>query len=285
MKGLLKRVLPVRLRNRARRVSRLRWVTKRGILHDYGVRIRDDPRRNLAYVLWDPEVESFSYEIDNEAELAEFVADLLGIAPSQVSAYIEETRSDRELHERLRRVTRWQFDVKGRLPIGNRLLWYALVRSLKPELIVETGIYQGLGSLVLLRALEANAREGVEGELLSFDFDPGAGQVVSKRLARRWRKIEGMTGETLIPALAGRRVGMMLQDTPHTYENQSFEFGATISHAAERLVMLDSGGGRTRALADICSEHGGTYRHFREQPRDHFFRASGTCVALIDRRG
>lgn len=283
LKDLIRGAVPIDTLHRLRRISRLRWITKRGILKHYGVRISDDPWRGISYVLWDPEVESFTYEIENEDELAEFVSTLVEVELEQVRTFIDETRQDPELDRGLRRTTRWQFDVKRRLPIGNRLLWYALARALKPELIVETGIYQGLGSLVLLRALERNAREGVDGELISFDVDPRAGQVVAPRVSGRWQRIEGLTTDTLADALEGRRVGMMLQDTPHTYENQAFEFGTTMDHAADRIVLLDGGGGRTHALAEICERHGGVYRHFRERPRDHFFPASGSGVALIDR--
>jgi hypothetical protein len=63
--------------------------------------------------------------------------------------------------------------------------WYAVVRALKPQLIVETGIKQGLGSLVLLAALERNAGEGGSGRLISFDIDPFSGWVVPQRLRAR----------------------------------------------------------------------------------------------------
>ncbi|MGH2962361.1 MAG: class I SAM-dependent methyltransferase [Solirubrobacterales bacterium] len=265
-------------------MNRLRWIAKYRIVRDHDIRLRDDLRTNLRFVLWDPELESHSYEIDNEDELVTFVAELLGAEPRDVERHVEETRSDPELNERLARRTRWRFDVKTRPPAGNRLLWYALARSLKPRLIVETGIYQGLGSLVLLRALERNADEGVEGELLSIDVDPEAGRLVEPGVAARWRKVVGMTTDVLERELDGRSVQMLVQDTPHTYENQAFEFGAALAHAGDRLVLVDSGGGRTPALSELCKRAGGTHRHFRERPHDHFYPTRGSGVALIERR-
>jgi hypothetical protein len=267
-------------------MARLRWVTKYRILRSSGARIRDDVRHNLGYVLWDPELEGYSYEIDNEDELAAFVAELLGTPVTDVTRHLEETREDPELNERLARRTRWRFDVKTRPRPGDRLLWYALARSLKPRLIVETGIYQGLGSLVLLRALERNAEEGVEGELLSIDMDPEAGWLVEPRVAGRWRKVVGMTMDVLERELRGRSVQMLIQDTtPHTYETQMFEFGVGLAHAGDRLVLVDRSGEMTRALRELCERDDRTYLLFRERPRNHFFPARGAGVGLIERDG
>ena len=157
---MLKRSLSPRMVRQLLYLNRMRWMTKLAILRESKVRFADNPRRYLAYVLWDPEVESFSYEIDNAEELSAFVANLLGAPIEQVRRYTAEVDQDPELNERLRHRMRWRFDTKTKLPAGHRLLWYALARALKPALIVETGIYQGLGSLVLLESAGAKRGRG-----------------------------------------------------------------------------------------------------------------------------
>lgn len=283
MKDRLKRVMPSWLVRRLLYLNRFRWITKYKLLRKYRRRIRDNPAANLHFVLWDPEVESFSYELANKDELADFVAELLGAPREEIAGYIAEVDDDPELNERLRRHTRWRIDVKTPLPIGNRLLWYALARALKPKFIVETGIYQGLGSLTLLRALERNAAEGDPGELLSIDSDPLAGVVVPDRVAGRWRKVIGMTSDVLMNLVAGREIDMFIQDTPHTYENASFEYGVATSHAGERLILIDGGGATTTALADACAGRDSSIGLFTEVPTYHPSRPTGTQVAVIDR--
>src|SRR5581483_12470669 len=55
-------------RRRVHRLSRLRWATKLQIAR--GLQGGDRSlRRRAAYVLWDPETESFSYELADEGEL------------------------------------------------------------------------------------------------------------------------------------------------------------------------------------------------------------------------
>lgn len=62
-------------------------------------------------------------------------------------------------------------------------LLYALVRALKPQQAVEIGVCEGVSTLHLLSALEANGA----GVLDSYDIDATAGRVVTPELtAGRW---------------------------------------------------------------------------------------------------
>lgn len=280
MKDRIKAVIG---RRTLRRVSRLRWIAKYRLLRRYGACLRDDLSHNLAYVFWDPEVESHTYELDNEGELVAFAHELLGVPPRHAAAWIAETKQDPELNERLRAHVGFRLHAKRVLPLGNRLLWYVLTRALRPGLVVETGIYDGLGSLVLLRALERNAAEGRDGELISIDADPHAGWLVADRLRARWHRLTGLTSAVLAPALEARSVDLLIQDTPHTYDNQLHEFATALEHAADRLVLVDSGGGQTPALEEQVARHFGRREVFVEHPRRHFSPGRGTAVAVFER--
>ena len=64
----IKNVLPPqRWRALRRATNRLRWVLKIALLRQYGFPIARRPVRALKYVLWDPEVESFTYDLANAA--------------------------------------------------------------------------------------------------------------------------------------------------------------------------------------------------------------------------
>lgn len=280
MKKILKRVLSSEWQFRVHRLSRLRWFTKYKLMRDLKADV--SLRRRLAYVLFDPETESFSFELDNEREVIAALATALGRPEHELAAYAAETHSDPELGELLARHVRWRFDVKRRLPLGNRLAWYVFVRALKPALIVETGIYLGLGSLTLLRALARNAEEGAPGELMSFDTNPRAGGIVRDKAQDGWHRFVGFTHDLLLPAVEGRRVNMLFQDTLHTEENQRFEFGAALSHAAPHLLLVDGSGGYAPALEEICAERNGTYHRVPLRSRDHVFPGTEIRFATFE---
>jgi hypothetical protein len=283
MKNLLKKILSPQWQSRAHRLSCLRWLTKyrlmRGFDADIGV------GRRLAYVLLDPETESFSFELENEGEIVSGLAAALGCPQAELAAYAAETHSDPELGKLLRSHVRWRFDVKRHLPLGNRLAWYVMARALKPELVVETGVYLGLGSLALLRALERNRQEGSPGELMSFDTNPQAGSVVRQEVRGGWGRFVGSTRELLAPALDGRRVGILFHDTDHTEENQRFEFGEALSHAAPRLLLLDGSGGYMPVLEELSRERGASYHRVSMRSRDHIFPGGEICFAIFEDGG
>ena len=276
----LKRMVGPEWRFRAHRLGRLRWWTKYRLMRTFQTDI--GWRRRAAYVLFDPEIESFSYQLENEAEAITSLAAALGRPVGELSAYAAETREDPEFNQLLRHHVRWRLDVKRRPPLGNRLAWYVIVRACKPKLIVETGIYLGLGSLTLLRALERNTEEGMPGELMSFDNVPSAGNVVPEPMHRRWRRFVGTTQDMLPPALKDRSVDMLFQDTPHTEENQRFEFGAAFAHAAPRLLLLDASGGKAPTLRTICSERRGAYHHVPMPSRGHIYPGAAITFAVFD---
>lgn len=270
-------------RHALRRMSRLRWLTKRRILQRYDVKLRDEPKIYLRYLLWDPEVESYSYEIANDDELCAFAARNFGCTAEQAKDFLREARTDPELTTRLSERTRWRFDAKTKLPVGNRLLWYVAARATKPPLIVETGIYEGLGSIVLLRALEQNAREGAEGRLVSLDTDPHSGFLVrdDAELTKRWTKVIGFTSDKLPEVVAGEPIGMLLQDTPHTEENQRHEFGVALRQPADRVVLIEGSGGYCPTAGQLAEQLGIELLHFREQAKDHFWTPPGQQVLVV----
>ena len=189
--------LPPPIRDRLQRLRwridslgfpRIRWWTKARTLRFYDVRLRQTPGAALRYVLFDPELANFTYELGNQEELAAFVADALDTTPAQVEGFFRETRDDPELNERLQERLKHRNDRKRTPLFGRRLGWYAIARALKPSVIVETGIHDGLGSVLLLRALARNAEGGTPGRLISIDIiriRGGSWQIGCERLGSR----------------------------------------------------------------------------------------------------
>jgi hypothetical protein len=264
-----------------RRLGRFRFLLKARQVRAEGVSLREDPANVLRFVLLDPETHSYSFELGNVDELCAFVARCTETSPEQVAAHVEEAMTDPELTTELRKRVRWRIDYKRDLPLGNRLLWYALVRAVKPGLTVETGIYQGLGSLMLLRALARNAEEGSEGRLISIDFDPESGWLVPERLRDRWTPVFGDIESDLEPAINGRDIDLFIHESDHNEVLQRFEFGLALAHAASDLYVIDSSGRELPVLRELCRLHDGEHHVFQERPKNHFYRPVGTAVALF----
>lgn len=258
-----------------RRLGRLRWLKKVKVLHQEGGSVRE----HFEYLLLDPEIDNFTYELANEDELVLWIAEQFGVARERVAELVIEARSNSSMYDRLRQATSRRLSMKTEPPLGRRLGWYVIVRLLQPTRVVETGIHDGLGSLVLLSALERNAQEGKEGSLVSFDIDATAGWIVGRH--PRWsRRIES-TRTGLATALEEAPVQMFLHDSLHTYEHERFELECAAGQLPAGGLLVSDNSHGTSALHDVCVAHGFRYSYFAERPRAHFYRGAGIGLGVV----
>jgi hypothetical protein len=84
---------------------------------------------------------------------------------------------------------------------------------MKPRLVVESGVQDGLGSLAILRALARNHEDGHPGRLLSVDILATAGWLVPEIERSAWELVIGSADDVLEHSLKGERVGLFIEDT------------------------------------------------------------------------
>jgi hypothetical protein len=135
--------------------------------------------------------------------------------------------------------------VTGRDGYDEGLRLYRLLRDVRPQVAVETGVCNGVSTAFLLLALEDNGT----GELHSIDLPEVAGEeyeegtfwdgkggavippgkepgwMVPPELGERWELVLGRSQDELPPLLD--RVGQIdffMHDSEHSYECMSFEF-------------------------------------------------------------
>ena len=116
--------------------------------------------------------------------------------------------------------------------LGKRRAVYCALRVEQPAIVAETGVHNGLGSAVVLRALERNEAEGRPGKLLAFDIEPETGWLVDRdRHSERFHFYLGDTKSTLPAVLAEHGVDFFIHDSVHQYEFEVFEFETALQHS------------------------------------------------------
>jgi hypothetical protein len=255
-----------------RKFGRVRWIRKVREVREYGGSVRAHAR----YVLTDPELDNYSYDLGNDDEVGTWLEEVFEVPDGR--AALAEARCDTALRARVDAAcARRRWSIKQRPGLGRRLGWYAIVRQLKPRRVVETGTHDGLGSLVLLAALARNAEEGHDGRLVSLDIDPHTGWMVGPD--PRFERVIGPTRETL-PAVLEEPADLFLHDSDHRYDSEYFELDSAARAGVP--VLLSDHSQESTALADVCREHGGHYSFIREVPRDHFYPGAGIGAGLFE---
>jgi predicted O-methyltransferase YrrM len=107
-------------------------------------------------------------------------------------------------------------------------LCYAIVRTIQPKKVAETGVCYGVTSAHLLTALERNGK----GHLYSVDLPPlgkngddYVGWLVPEELRNRWTLQRGTSRRLLGPMLKEMgNIDVFVHDSLHTYRNMKMEF-------------------------------------------------------------
>jgi hypothetical protein len=273
VKQTLKRFLPARGRIYIRRANRLRWITKARNLRGASSAWTGKPLRKARYVLFDPEIDTFTYSIANMNELAEQLAIVLDCSASELKGHLLEILTDPELGSKLTEDIGWRaLFTKRRPPLpSHHLSAWAIIRTCKPPLVVETGILEGLGARTMLRALQLNEDEGSPGRLMSFDVLPGAGRtLVPTRLRGAWEPIYEPTPEALSKHLAGSEVGLFIHDSVPEGDHLRAEVETVLPRMAPGGVVMTVHGW-TGVLEETSVRIGGRCETFVERPSDHFY--------------
>jgi predicted O-methyltransferase YrrM len=204
-------------------------------------------------------------------QCAEMVKALFSNATSfAVEALRSELRADREFLNSLD--TRMM--EKRKCGIGWvewREFLYIAVRLSRPKTIVETGVFDGVSSAMILRALNKNQ----EGTLLSIDlpatetiegstnFMPSTtlpigcqpGWIVPNYLRDRYRLVLG-DSRTLLPVLLGehKQIDIFFHDSLHTFEHQYFEYSQAWPYLLEGGLLFSDDIFWSPAFDMFCKE-------------------------------
>jgi Methyltransferase domain len=244
-------------------VNRLRWIRKAKIIRQYHAPIH----RHIPYILLDPEVHNFTYEIANRDELATWLDSLFG-----AGRYVVELDQDDDLMADLRRRLRWRPASKRRAPFGRRAGWYSIVRALRPARVVETGTHDGLGSTAILAALERNGF----GSLISIDPQFGTGWLVPNRLRGRWQPARG-TSYDVLPSVGP--IDLFIHDSLHTPDCERWELETAAGLGAK--VLLSDNAHAADTARKFASTHGATFSLWREQVLRHFYPGGGIGTIIL----
>lgn len=241
------------------------------------------------FVTWlfsSKEYTNYTYDLDeiNKRYLAAFVAHVTGISTDKASRYIQELENDAELRQHIQGILKKSsegrfadLDVK----YGRRLGWYAIVRAIKPETVVETGVDKGLGSCVLAAALRRNEQAGNPGYYYGTDINPTAGYLLQGEYARYGEILYGDSIESL--KRLDTMIGVFINDSDHSSEYEAREYETVRHKLRDNAIVIADNAHVTDELINFAERTNRKFLFFREKPRNHWYPGGGIGVAF--RRG
>lgn len=184
---------------------------------------------------------------------------IVGAGTSQIYAALREPLADRPFQEHLVQCSQ-QVQPPGWLRMRKTyLMIYAIVRLARPQIIVETGVANGLTSSLILLALAKNQAghlHSIELKESSWTSGKPPGWVIPQTLRDRWTLHLGDAKATL-PALLQQLNGIsiFLHDSDHSYGHMTFELREALPHLAPGGLALADDARNNSAFLDFAIAH------------------------------
>ncbi|MCF0075717.1 class I SAM-dependent methyltransferase [Dyadobacter sp. CY261] len=224
---------------------------------------------------------NYTYELKegNIRYLAQLIAAVTGEPYSVVLGYIQEAQNDKEVEDHvLDAIKRSPYTAFAdfRTGFAKRLGWYALVRILKPQVVVETGIDKGLGAVLLCAGLLKNRAEGFEGEYYGTDINPEAGYL----LTGKYKEVGSILFGDSIKSLQSfdKQIDLFINDSDHSATYEYNEYLTVKPILSSNAVILGDNSHVTDKLSQFAIENSRDFVFFKEEPKDHWYPGGGIGI-------
>lgn len=189
-----------------------------------------------------------------------FIKKIFGEQAKPLEFKLETDQIQKELTDKWNNA--WSDCKTGFMDFSCSALLYHIIRWLKPETVVETGVANGVTSTVILSAMEANNK----GKLYSIDW-PGTkdltfvpegketGWMVPEQLRKRWTLELGRSEEKLFSRL--ERLGeidIFLHDSDHSYDTMMYEYKAAWPYIVKNGLLLSDDVKMNSAFSEFAKD-------------------------------
>ena len=253
-------------------------LTGRGVRSHYG--------RQLS-LLWrwlfkSREHTNFTYDLTrlNRRYLARFLSMVCDKPPEKMEEYLLEVINDEQLRNHIIQMTKtsarcYLSDEEARY--ARRIGWYAIVRAIKPRVVVETGVDKGLGTVCLAAAIMRNSAEGHPGYVYGTDINPKAGYLLSMPYNRFGQLLIGDSIESL--KALDVNVDLFISDSDHSVDYEMLEFETIAPKLSANAIILGDNSHFSDKLINFAEKTNRNFLFFQESPQDHWYPGAGIGAA------
>lgn len=256
----------------AARARHIEW--RRDFADSYFRNARSEIER---WVQTSREDDNFTYDLtdQNLSYLAATISAVTRTPIATIEAYLREPEID--LGEYLARHA-VSLPIDNPAAFGRWLGWYAVARAIKPRLTIETGVHQGLGSVLLCSALKRNAAEGVVGKYYGTDINPSAGALLTAPYDQYGTILFGDSLESLTKI--SEPIDLFINDSDHSEDYKFREYELVAEKLSKNAVVLGDNSHVTDAFLRFSIESQREFLFFKEQPKNHWYPGAGIGISF-----
>ncbi len=265
-----------------RKISRGTWIgiylVRRKITAKY---LKKPSSQARTWHFQKTESSNFYYALENHniLYLCSLLSVVLEVPQSRIREYITELESDVALREHFKQFLLTRKLKHSRAEYARRVGWYAIVRVLKPKLVVETGVSDGLGSCILSLALSKNLGEGLTGTYIGIDNNPNSGRLYVSPYSTHGQIIFKDSHAAL--SAISSSIDLFISDSNHDPNYEFREYEIVVEKMSSSGIMIGDNSHVSPALNEISLLHHRKFLFFKEQPRDHWYPGGGIGISFV----
>jgi len=234
-------------------------------------------RRSLSkgYVIYDLQQRNKEY-------LGSMISVMVKKDYDEIMSYIHEIENDENLAQHFLNVMESDPYLRrcygNKMYFGRRSGWYAVIRAIRPKVVVETGVSTGIGSCMITAALMKNHQEGHPGYYYGTEIDPTQGVFLKEPYAQYGEICLGDSVETL--KSFDKKIDLLITDSTHNPEYETHEYEATEHKLSDQVIILANNSQNRNTLQQFANATNRNFLFFREEPLNHWRSGGGIGFAF-----
>ena len=235
---------------------------------------------SLNWVTMDTEYSNFYYHLTpiSIENLAQSTAAVCKISVEDIDRYFEELINDEELVHHIK--TGFKLINAGKdsqIAYGRRIVWYAIIRAMKPRIVVETGVEHGVGACVITAALLRNQSEGFLGRYIGTELNEKSGKLLTGKYVSVGEIKFGDSIKTL--SRIEEKIDIFINDSSHDSEYEYREYLTISDKLAANSIILGDNAHVSKSLSSYSRKENRNFVFLPEQPLDHWYSGGGVGVS------
>jgi predicted O-methyltransferase YrrM len=196
-----------------------------------------------------------------------FLSTITGVSVRRIRAFLGEPIHTPDFAARLQEAetTFRELEIQSAdLYAKKVLLQYMAIRAFQPEIVVETGVANGVSSAYILLALQKNKRGALHSVGLNdpqyLPVGKPLGWIVPESLKSRWNLLIG-DSRSLLPSLLANlgTIDVFIHDSLHTYDHMLWEYRTVFPYLRPGGLLFSDDAAWNSAFPEFCQEVAAKY--------------------------
>ncbi len=233
----------------------------------------------LKWIFFGKEITNFTYEIENQNEIIHMVKAMTNLEYEYLKKILNETDPNNN-DFKLFLSNEYYKDFKLKNIFGRRLVWYLLVRVIKPKIVIESGVANNLGSALLIYALYKNQCEGDNSnQYIGLDIlKPTKTYFNFSKKFSRYKFLQCDSLEFL-KGLSEKGKTMYISDAKHEYDFELNEYKLIKEKMLDgSIIISDNNSG---SISEFSKKHNKNLLYFKEAPKNTWYHGATTGVSFF----